>query len=132
MTCLRESGKKIKNEKKKLGKKYRMKAKGFKVVIEELKQRISAKSEKLRFYRAQGNQHRQNKLLRCNQKALCQELGGKVRPAQVPSNAEEAQEFWNILWDNPVPYKEDAEWLKEVELQLEKVNNHEKVETTKA
>ena len=109
-----------------------MKTKGFKVVIEELKQRISAKSEKLRFYRAQGNQHRQNKLFRCNQKALCQELSGKVRPAQVPSNAEEAKEFWSILWDNPVPYKEDAEWLKEVELQLEKVNNHEKVETTKA
>ena len=122
----------MKKKKKKLGQKYRMKAKGFKVVIEELRQRISAKSEKLRFYRAQGNQYRQNKLFRCNQKALCPELGGKVRPAQVQSNAEEAQELWNILWNNPVPYKEDAEWLKEVELQLEKVNNHEKVETTKA
>ena len=119
-------------KKKKLGKKYRMKTKGFKVVIEELKQRISAKSEKLRFYRARDNQYMQNKLSRCNWKALYQELDGKVTPAQVPSNAEEAKEFWSILWDNPVPYKEDAEWLKEVELQLEKVNNHEKVETTKA
>ena len=108
-----------------------MKAKGFKVVIEELKQRISAKSEKLRCYRARDNQYRQNKLSQCNQKALHQELGGKVTPAQVPSNAEEAKEFWSIFQDNPVPYKEDAQWLKEVELKLENINIQDKVETTK-
>ena len=90
MTGLRESGK---NEKKELRKKCRMKAKGLKVVIEKLKQRISAKSEKLRFYRARDNQYMQNKLFRCNQKALYQELDGKVTPAQVPSNAEEAKDF---------------------------------------
>ena len=62
-----------------------MKAKGFKVVIEELKQRISAK-------------YRQNKLSQCNQKkAFYQELGGKVTPAQVSSDAEEVKEFWSIL-----------------------------------
>ena len=50
---------------------------------------------------------------------------------QVPSNAEEAKEFWSILWDNSVPYKEDAEWLKEVELELEIVNIQDKEEITK-
>ena len=68
-----------------------MKAKGFKLVIEELKQRISAKSEKLRYYRTRDNQYRQNKIFRCIQKALYQELDGKERPAQVPSNAEEGK-----------------------------------------
>ena len=53
-------------------------------------------------------------------KALFQELGGKERFTQVPTNAEEAKEFWSKLWDNSVPCKEDAEWLKEVELELEK------------
>ena len=62
---------------------------------------------------------------------MYQELGGKVTPAQVSSNAEETKEFWSILWDNPVPYKDDAEWLKEVELELENVNIQGKVETTK-
>ena len=38
--CLKVKWKKRLNRKKKLGKKYRMKAKGFIVVIEELKQRI--------------------------------------------------------------------------------------------
>ena len=46
MTGLRESEKKIKKRKKEeLRKKYRIKVKGFKVAIEELKQIISAKSE---------------------------------------------------------------------------------------
>ena len=35
------------------------------------------------------------------------------------------------MWDNLVPYKEDAEWLKEVELELENVNIQENVEITK-
>ena len=49
-------------KKEELRRKYRIKAKGFKVAIEELNQRISTKSEKLRRYHAFGNQHRQNKL----------------------------------------------------------------------
>ena len=95
-----------------------------------MKQRISAKSEKLRYYRARGNQYRQNNFVRCNQKALYQELGGKEWPAQVPSNAEGAKKFWSKLWDNPFPYKEDAGWLKEVELKLENLNIQDKVEIT--
>ena len=63
MIGLRESEKKIKKE-------SRTKVKGFKVVIEELKQRISAKSEKLRRYSTGSNQYRQNERFRCNLKAL--------------------------------------------------------------
>ena len=73
-------------------------------------------------YGARGKQYRRNKLFRCNQKALYQELGGKERSTQVPPNAEEARELWNKLWDNLVPYKEEAEWLKGVELELGNVN----------
>ena len=32
---------------------------------------------------------------------------------------------------NPIPYKEDAEWLKEVELELENVSIQENVKITK-
>ena len=49
---------KEKKKKEELRKKYRIKAKGFKALIEELKQRIFAKSEKLRRYRARGNQYK--------------------------------------------------------------------------
>ena len=55
-----------KRKKEELRMKYRIKVKGSKVVIEELKQRISAKSERLRRYHARGNQYRQNELFRWN------------------------------------------------------------------
>ena len=62
---------------------------------------------------------------------MYQELGGKERSTQVPPNAEEAREFWNKLWDNPAPYKEEAEWLKGVELELGNVNIQENEEITR-
>ena len=35
------------------------------------------------------------------------------------------------MWDNPVPYKEAAKWLQEVELELENVNIQKNVEIAK-
>ena len=53
MTGLKKSEKMIKKEKKEeLKKKYRINAKCFKVINEEMKQILSAKSEKSRHYRA--------------------------------------------------------------------------------
>ena len=85
----------------------------------------------MRRYRTPGNQYRQNNFFRCNQKALYQELGRKERYTQVPSNAEESKEFWSKFWDSPVQYKEDTEWLNEVELELKISNIQENVEKTK-
>ena len=34
------------------------------------------------------------------------------------------------MWCSPAPYKEDAEWLKEVELELETFNTQQNVEIT--
>ena len=62
---------------------------------------------------------------------MYQELGGKEGSTEVPPNAEEAKEFWSKLWDNPVPCKEDTEWLKKVELELENINIKENVKITK-
>ena len=92
----KEKLKKDKKTKKKLQKKYEIKVKGFKVVIEELKKRISAKSKKLRHYQARGNQYTQMKIY------------VEKKSTQVPPNAEEVKEFWSKLWDNPAPYKEDV------------------------
>ena len=62
---------------------------------------------------------------------MYRDLGGKERSVQVPSNAEEAKKFWSKLWDNPLPYKEDAKWLKEVELELENFNIQGDLEISK-
>ena len=47
------------------------------------------------------------------------------------NNNNNNKEFWNKLRENPVPYKEHAEWLQKVELELENVNIQENVEITK-
>ena len=51
-------------KKNELRRKYKIKAKGFKTVIEELKQRITEKAGKLKKYKARVTQYRQNKLFR--------------------------------------------------------------------
>ena len=57
-------------EKLDLKKKYSLRAKGFKTVMEELKQRIFAKKEKLKGFVARTTQYRQNRLFRNNQKVV--------------------------------------------------------------
>ena len=72
--------KNIKHRRKgKLWRKYSIKAKGFKTVTEELKERITPKVGKLKHYKSRVTQYRQNKLFHCNQKTLYEKLGGKHR-----------------------------------------------------
>ena len=71
-------------------------------------------------YKTQVTQYRQNKLFRCNQKtALYEELGGERKETSDPPQADNARKFQRELWDKPVKYKEDAEWLVKVEKELE-------------
>ena len=53
-----------------IGKKYFVKKKGLNVVIEELKQRVTAKAEKLRRYEQRVQQYRQNRMFEYDQKKL--------------------------------------------------------------
>ena len=97
MKVEKRSERKQKRQKEELTKKYGIKVKGLKVVIDyfQQKKKISAKS------------------------------------MQAPPNAEEVKEFWSKLWKNAVPYNDDVECLKEIELELKNVNIQENVETTK-
>ena len=83
-------------------------------------------------YKTQVTQYRQNKLFRCNQKtALYEELGGKRKETSDPPQADDVRKFWRELWDKPVKYKEDAEWLVKVEKELEVTKIQNIVVTTK-
>ena len=102
-----------------LKKKYKIKTKGFNNVIEELKQCISAKTLKLKRYKSRVKQYRQNRTFKNNQKALYEELDGKMRQEQVMPDAEESIKIWSELWDNPVDHDKNAEWIMTVEKELE-------------
>lgn len=49
-----------------------------------------------------------------NQRVLCDRKGGKEK-SQDPPNIGETRELWKKLWDKPVDYNTEAEWLKKIE-----------------
>ena len=80
-----------------LKKKYKIKAKGFNTAIEDLKQHISAKALKLKRYKSRVEQYQQNRTFKNNQKALYEELDGKMRQEQAMPDVEESIKFWSEL-----------------------------------
>ena len=69
-----ELGSKKKQKMKELYEKYRVKRKGLKTVIEELKQRMLAKSTKVKRYEQRIEQFRRNSIFDLNQKKIYAEL----------------------------------------------------------
>ena len=93
-----ELGSKKKQKMKELYEKYRVKRKRLKPVIEELKQRMLAKSAKVKIYEQRIEQFRQSRIFDFNQKKIYAELNGNgIRSNDVP-NAEECTKFWGGIW----------------------------------
>ena len=101
--------------KEEIKKKYQMKNKSIEVLIEELKQRITANAMKLKRYEARTEQFIQNRLFETNQKKLFQRLEKNECSEQAMPDKKEATEFWNGIWNKPVEHNEKADWLKQVE-----------------
>ena len=98
---------------KELYEKYRVKKKGLKTVIEELKQRMLAKSAKVKRYEQRIEQFRQNRIFDLDQKKIYAELNGNgIRLNGVP-NAE-CTKFWDNIWAVRKEHNRDAEWLKDL------------------
>ena len=86
-----------KQKMKQLYEKYRVKKKGLKTVIEKLKQRMLAKSAKVKIYEQRIEQLRQNRIFDLDQKKIYAELNGNgIRSNGVP-NAEECTKFWGDI-----------------------------------
>ena len=96
-----------------LDRKYFIKNKGVDVVLEELEQRLQAKSKKIKRYEQRIEQFRINKLFQQDQKKVYQQLNGKTGNYEKP-DAKDSKEFWSNLWDKEVKHNEKAEWLKEL------------------
>ena len=83
---------------KELFEKHRVKKKGLKTVIEELKQRMLAKSTKVKRYQQRLEQFRQNRVFDLDQKKIFAELNrNEIRSNDAP-NAEEYRKFWSNIW----------------------------------
>ena len=88
-----ELGSKKKQKMKELYGKYRVKKKELKTVIEELKQRMLAKSAKVKRYEQRTEQFRQNRIFDLDQKKIYAELNGNGIRSNGVSNAEECTKF---------------------------------------
>ena len=113
-----ELGLKKKRKLSELNERYRVKRKGFKTVIEELKQRMFAKNVKIRRYQQRIEEFRQNRIFNFDQKKMYAELNRDgVRLIDVP-NVEESKRFWVDLWSIRKRHNPEAEWLKDIKNEL--------------
>ena len=118
-------------EKEELRKQYKLKEKGFKLVMEELKHRIKAKAFNVKRYTSRIQQYIQNRLFLGNQKAFYKELSGAKRQRQIPPNENEAKEFWKELWEKEVNHNSGADWLKQVKNEMKDKKKQEDVSLEK-
>ena len=110
-----ELGSKKKQKMKELYEKYRVKKKGLKTVIEGLKQRMLAKSAKVKRYEQKIEQFRLNRIFDHDKKKIYAELyGNGIRLNDVP-NAEECTKFGGDIWGVRKEHNREAEWLKDLE-----------------
>ena len=76
-----------------LERKYNIKKKGIRTVIEELKQRVHAKTTRLKRYEERVNQYKINRMFVQNQKRVYQQMDGIRNVNNEKPNAEECNNF---------------------------------------
>ena len=104
-----ELGSKKKQKMKELYEKHRVKKKGLKTAIEELKQRVLAKSAKVKRYEQRIEQFRQNTIFDLEQKKIYAELNGNGIRSNGAPNAEECTKFWGNIWGVRKEHNREAE-----------------------
>ena len=86
------------------------------VVIEELKQRITAIAAKVRRYQGRVDSYRQNRLFENNQTQFYRELDQKEeRCDDDQPEAEESKQFWRDIWSQSADHTKDVKWLQDLQ-----------------
>ena len=113
-----------------LGRKFSIRVKRLNVVVEELKQRITAIAAKARRYQGRVDSYRQNRLFENNQSQSYRELDQEEERCDddqpVP---EESKQFWENIWSQPADHKKDAKWLQDLQSEVN-VKKQEKIDIT--
>ena len=100
------------------------------VVIEELKQRITAIAAKVRRNQGRIDSHRQNILFENNRRQFYRELDQEEeRCGDDQPVAEESKQFWGNIWSQSADHKKDAKWLQDLRSEVN-VKKQEKIDIT--
>ena len=106
--------------------------KGFITVQEELKQRIRAKADTIRRYNKRCNRFKENRLFDNNQRMFYRNMGEDVKDKKKEGIEEKPDKdactkFWSDIWSNAVEHNEQAEWVKDIDHQLEHIAPQEEL-----
>lgn len=71
-------------------------------------------------------------MFQSNQKRLFEQLENVDTDNTVIRDAEESKTFWANIWDNPIDYNSNADWLKELESEVNEVEKQNDIEITPA
>ena len=100
------------------------------VVIEELKERITAIAATVRRYQELVDSHRQNRLFENNERQFYRELDQEEeRSDDDQPVAEETKQFWKNTWSQSADHKKGAKWLQDLGSEVN-VKKQEKIDIT--
>ena len=91
-------------------------------VIETIKQKLQAKAYRLRRYKNRAKGYKQNKAFHDNKKALYNQICGKQVKAERNPERNQVLHYWKGIWENEVKHNDKAKWIREVEDELNDVN----------
>ena len=110
--------------------KYSIRVKRLNVVVEEMKQRITAIAAKVRKYQGRVDSYRQNRLFENNQRQFYRELDqGEERCDDDQPVAEESKQCWGNIWSQSADHKKDPKWLQDLRREVN-VKKQEKIDIT--
>ena len=100
------------------------------VLIEELKQRITAIASKFRKYQGRVDSHRQNRLIENNRRQFYRQLDRQEERCDDDQPvAGESKQFSGNIWSQPADHKKDAKWLQDLQREVN-VKKQEKIDIT--
>lgn len=84
-------------------------------IIEELKQKISAKAQRLRRYKQRSDQFMRNTLFQNNPKKFFVSLkNDTIKTTKHPSKPE-LERYWKDIFESDTKFNEDAKWIKKLQ-----------------
>ena len=112
------------------GRKYSIRVKRFNVVIEELKQRITANAAKVRRYQGRVYSYGQKRLFENHQRQFYRELDQEEKRCDDDQPvAEESKQFWENIWSQSTDHKKDAKCLQDLRSEVN-VKKQDKIDIT--
>ena len=94
-------------------------------IKEELKQRMQAKSQRLRRFEKRSRFYRQNKIFENDARKFYRELGkSQIEVKEIPSK-ENVENFWKGIWEDEKTHNKDASWIEKSMTQHDKVDTQE-------